>query len=102
MRANAEVYQKAAWYLRHECTASDREDFYRQIEWVCDDPVGRSRMLFDPEASRYVERWFAFGRGVERIAIFRYDGNVVKVSRCRLSKPRRGRSGGHGEGEIAD
>lgn len=100
MRANAEVHPEAASYLRHECPAVDGQDFYRQLERVCDDPIGRSRMLLEPETGGYVERWFPFGVGVERIAIFHYDGDVVKVLRCRLSKPRRMRSVERADQEI--
>ena len=89
MRASAELHPDVVWYLRHVCTSAEADDFYRELERVCEDPISRSELFYDPEASRYVLRRFSFGTGVEKIAIFRYDGNVVRVRRCRPARPMR-------------
>lgn len=79
MRANAELHPEAVWFLARSCSKSDVFDFQEQLEHVCHDPIGQSQMYFDAGKSRYVERWFPFGTGVEKIAIFSYDGHTLKV-----------------------
>ena len=79
----------------------DVADFFKQLDVVCGAPVKSSEAFHDKEVSGYLLRRFSFGVGVERIAVFHYDGQTVRVIRCRLSKPRRrGKPGEPQEGEA--
>jgi hypothetical protein len=89
MRASAGLHPDVIWYLKHVCTPAEAADFHRQPDRVRDNPIGQSEVFYDPAASRYVLRRFSFGSGVEKIAIFYYDGIVVRVLKCRQAKPRR-------------
>jgi hypothetical protein len=89
MRAKVDLHPDVVWELRHACTAAEVADFYRQLDRVREDPVRHSELFHAPAVSRYVLRRFSFGTGVEKIAIFHYDGNVVRVLRCRPAKRRR-------------
>ena len=87
MHARAELHPDVVWELRHTCTAAEVADFFKQLDHVCSDPVRHSELFHDAAVSRYVLRRFSFGTAVEKIAIFHYDGNVVRVLRCRPAKP---------------
>jgi hypothetical protein len=89
MRASAELHPDVIWELRHTCSRAEVADFYREFARVCDAPIRHSELFHDAAVSRYVLRRFSFGTGVEKIAIFSYDGKVVRVLRCRLAKPKR-------------
>lgn len=89
MRAKAELHPDVVYELKHSYSAADVADFYRQLDRVRDDPITYSKLFHDPDVGRYVLRWFPFGTGVEKVAIFHYDGERVRVLKCRLSKPRR-------------
>jgi hypothetical protein len=89
MRASAELHPDVVWYLQHACTPAEVVDFRRELERVCEAPIRRSEVFHDRELSRYVLRRFSFGTGVEKFAIFRYDGQTVQVLTCRPAKPKR-------------
>lgn len=89
MRASAELHSDVPRELRHTCTAAEIADFYRELERVCADPIANSELHREPTISRYVLRRFSFGAGVEKIAIIHYDGDVVRVLKCRPAKPSR-------------
>lgn len=90
MRVDAELSPAVMAELR-TLSKGDTEDFFRQLRKVCEHPLRNSDVFHDKEISRYLLRRFSFGVGVERIAVFHYDGQTVRVIRCRLSKPRRRR-----------
>ncbi len=91
MRVDAELSLAVQAELR-TLSLGDASDFFRQLRKVCEDPLRNSQAFHDKKISGYLLRRFSFGVGVERIAVFHYDGQTVKVIRCRLSKPRRRRS----------
>jgi hypothetical protein len=91
MPADAELSRPAVAELK-ALSKPDVADFFRRLKVVCAAPIKNSEAFYDVEVSGYVLRRFSFGVGVERIAIFHYDGETVRVIRCRLSRPRRRRS----------
>lgn len=100
MRVKVELSRSVQWDLTHRF-AADVDDFYQQLRQVQQGPIRYSEPFTDLELGRYVFRYFPFGRGVEKIAIFAFfpTQNLIKVIECRLSEPRRMRNaGGHGGG----
>lgn len=91
MRVNAELSRSVIAELK-ALSKSDVTDFLRRLDVIRRAPIKNSEFFHDKEVSGYVLRRFSFGVGVERIAIFHYDGKTVKVIRCRLSQPRRRRN----------
>jgi hypothetical protein len=89
MHVRAELHPDAVWELRHTCTPAEAADFFCELDRVCSDPIRHSELFHDGTVSRYVLRRFSFGTAVEKIAVFHYDGNVVRVLRCRPAKPKR-------------
>ena len=90
MHVNAELYRSVVAELRR-LSQGDVADFCRQLDAVRCAPIKNSELFHDQEVSGYALRRFSFGVGVERIAIFHYDGQTVRVLKCRLSRPRRRR-----------
>ena len=91
MPADAELSRSVVTELKG-LSKRDVTDFFQQLDRVCEAPIKNSELFYDREVSGYLLRRFSFGVGVERIAIFRYDGEMVRVIRCRLSEPRRRRN----------
>jgi|GEM_PF-2418166 len=91
MYVDAELHPDVLADLKHSFSEGDTADFFRQLEIVCRAPIKNSDWFHDKKVGRYVFRRFSFGVGVERIAIFHFDGKTVRVIKCRLSKPRRRR-----------
>ena len=97
MHVNAELRPSVVTDLKR-LSEGDVADFFRQLDVVRRAPVKNSEIFHDEKVSGYALRRFSFGVGVERIAIFHYDGQTVWVLKCRLSKPRHRREGDeHGE-----
>ena len=95
MLIKVELHPDVVWDLRNRFTAEEADDFYRQLRLVREKPIENSEPLSDPEVSRFRLRRFAFGKGVEKVAIFEYDvvNGRIRVIKCRLSKPPRRRNG---------
>jgi hypothetical protein len=91
MRVIAELHSNAAFEL-NAYSQTDILDFRRQLDWVCASPIDHSSVFYDPAMSQYVLRCFPFGVGIEKVAIFSFDGHVLRVLRCRLAEPRRRRN----------
>src|SRR5262249_23206055 len=95
MRARAELTPGLLRELQRSLSTADVEDFFRQLDWVCDDTIARSEMDYASDYCKYALHRFRFGDGFEKLATFHYNGTLVKVLRWRLSKPRRRRNAGH-------
>lgn len=94
MRFNIELRPGVYRDLVASFSPGDVADFFKQLDWVRDDPVGRSAMYFDPAFGRLAYRQFEFGVGLTKIAIFSLSGNTLTVRRCMIGSPRRIRDGG--------
>lgn len=91
MRVSADLHPDVIAELRHACAPAEVADFYRVLARVCTNPIRHSELFCDPTVSRYALRWFSFGGGVGKIAIFYYDGRLVRVLKCRRARPRKTR-----------
>ncbi|MEE8171052.1 MAG: hypothetical protein V3T70_10935 [Phycisphaerae bacterium] len=96
MRFRAELAPGVLRDMQRSYSQEDVADFFRELDRVCDAPLKQSQIYFDPEFSRYAYRWFPFGVGVEKVAVFHFDGRVVRVLTCRLSRPPRPRNPANG------
>lgn len=91
MRFKVELHKEVGRYIRQECLEPDRREFYAGLERIRTDPIANSEALAETEISRYVLRYFRFGR---HIAIFQFDplrdGVIVQVCRrFRQTRPRK-------------
>ena len=98
MRTKVELHREVVGYLRHCCNNEERQEFYRRLEKVREDPIENSQETADPEVSPYILRFFEFGRN---IAIFEYNPakDRIIVRQCRKLRPRpkhRGKPPGSG------
>jgi hypothetical protein len=91
MRVNAELHAAIVEELRR-LPEADVVDFRRQLEAARLSPIKYTEPFYDKSISGYVLRRFSFGSGVERIAICTYDGDTLRVLKCRLLQPRRRRT----------
>ncbi|TWT42151.1 hypothetical protein RAS1_32810 [Phycisphaerae bacterium RAS1] len=94
MRVKVKLGPRAAETLAGFSDA-DATDFYVQLSRVREAPLKYSRLWVDAGYAADL-RWFEFGTGVTKLAIFRYDAlaGVMSVVRCKLAKPRRTRRAG--------
>ncbi len=91
MRIRVELHRHVVWYIKHECTAEERGAFYEELEKLRADPVAlidKSEAIYDPQASRYMLRFFRFK---ENIAIFETNRTreQIFVRQCRRFAPKR-------------
>ena len=103
MRVEAVLHPNVAWDLKHRFTRAEVDEFYEQLHLVRRGPLRHSEPITEPAKSRYMLRFFRFGKGIEKIAVFEYDiaRSCITVLKCRLSRPRRmrkpnGNNGGKG------
>jgi hypothetical protein len=99
MRVKAELATGVLRCVEQTYGPNDAADFHAELELLCESPaavIERSRLFIDPEFSRFTYRWFPFGVDIEKVAIFHFDGKVVRVLQCRLSRPPRERRPGAG------
>lgn len=91
MRAKVEYLAEALYDLA-KFSPADRRSHFAERDWVAERPVSRSRLLRDPALSGYALRYFEFGAGVAKIAIFEYDPAIhrIRILQCRPARPRRG------------
>lgn len=63
MRIKVELHRTVLWFLRHEASTGEIEVFYQRLGQLTTDPVAlieHSEAIHDPEASRYMLRFFRF------------------------------------------
>lgn len=93
MRFKVELRKEVVHYLRRECDAVDRREFYDGLERIGSDPITSSELIVDDSISRHVLRYFRFAR---HIAVFQFnpgkDRVVVRVCRRFRDSPTRGRN----------
>jgi hypothetical protein len=97
MRIKVELHPDVqAWLWQHRHDRRLVDSFYRQLRWVCEDPLNRSEPTYDPSLSRYMLRFLGFGEKDDYIAIFQFDParDLMRVLECRRLKPARRSEGG--------
>lgn len=96
MRIKVELHSDVVWYIRHRCTREEAALFYEGLDKIRVEPIEHSESIARPDRSRYMLRFFRFGRN---IAIFEYDigRNQIRVLEC--EKPKRGRRHTHPDAE---
>lgn len=96
MRFEVELHPDLARILKsYRWPPEEVEAFFARLNEVCDDPIGQSEHVSEPDISRYILRFFRFGVRAEKIAIFGLDSlkAKIRVIKCR---PLRGKQGGRG------
>ena len=99
MRIKVELDREVLWFVRRQCSKAEQDAFYAALDRVFADPVAMIRGSeghYDPELSRYMERFFRFG---DCIAIFetnrgRDRARVRKCQRVQRPKTEPGRPNG--------
>ena len=88
MRFKVELHKDVVYYVRRQCDDADRRVFYGKLERIGSDPIDESESIADIELSRYLLRFFRFGR---HIAIFELDAarDRIIVRQCRRPKTSR-------------
>lgn len=93
MRFKVELHRDVGQYVRRDCNEFDRAAFYDMLERIRSDPITNSEVIADVSISRYMLRYFRFGR---HMAVFQLDPAkdrvVVRICRRFRDNPRRGRS----------
>ena len=83
------MHRDVVWLIRRHCTDQEVDAFYDGLEKLQREPIENSEATRDPRLSRYMLRFFRFGRN---IAVFEYDPgkNRIRVLQCRKlrAKPR--------------
>ncbi len=82
MRVKVELHRDVVRFIRHECTEGEVRAFYEKLEQVRSEPIGTSEAVSDPKLSRYILRFFRFGRN---LALFEYQpaNNLIVIRECR-------------------
>ncbi|HRX85070.1 MAG TPA: hypothetical protein P5572_08635 [Phycisphaerae bacterium] len=88
MRCKVELRDKAASFLRHNCTDAEVNAFYETLQRVRADPFEYSVALSDPSVSRYMLRCFRFGVTGMAVIQFNPARELVRVIECRRLPPR--------------
>ena len=94
MRVKVELHREVVRFIRHHCSDDEVDAFYERLESIRTEPIEHSEPVADPRLSRYMLRFFRFGRNM---AIFQYrpatgrppTGRII-VRQCRRlrAKPR--------------
>ena len=95
MLVKVELHPDVVWDLQNRFTAEEVDEFYQKLHSLRERPIENSEPLLDRDVSPFMLRRFAFGKGIEKVAVFKYDiaKNRIRVIKCRLSKPPRRRNG---------
>ncbi len=104
MRVKVELHPNVAWSLRHQFTREEVDEFYKRLHQLREAPLRHSEPTADPAKGGQALRFFRFGKGVEKIAVFKYDiaRNRITVMECRPFKPKRMRKpNGNNGGKAA-
>src|SRR5881628_2084295 len=94
MRVIAETGRRSRIAVEARVSEGRRARFLPAARLGLCQPIDRSELFHDPGVSRYALRCFAFGTGVEKKAVFSFDGHILRVMTCRVSQPRRIRKPG--------
>ena len=88
MRYKVDMHPDVDWFVRHRCSEEERRAFYEVLERLRSEPLKNSRLLIDPQVSRYALRCFRFGTN---LAVFKLDPgrNRIWILKCETLKPRR-------------
>jgi hypothetical protein len=99
MRFKVELRKEVVQYLRRECHDAERREFYQRLEAFRSDPLTDTEPTVDVRLSRYVLRFFRFGR---HLAVFQWDAarELIVVRECR--RPRVGRPPGRDATDAQD
>lgn len=92
MRFKVELLDEVFAFLRHHCTAEEKQDFQDSLRCVSESPISSSERHIDSALSPYELRRFRFGAEKRKIAIFQLDATEsrIRVIECRLLKQKRG------------
>ena len=87
MCIKVEMHRNVVWFVKHECSAKERDAFYECLDRVRGDPIGLSEAITEPALSRYMLRFFRFERC---IAIFETNRarDRIRVRECQRLLPR--------------
>ena len=77
-----DMHKEVLRFLRHECSAADRESFQKGLEAVRTLPIESSGPYHDPEIRPHMLRYFRFG---QNRAIFEYHPakDLIVIWECR-------------------
>ena len=82
------LHPDVVFFVRHRCNPEEQKAFFVQLHAIRSEPITNSEAISDPRLSRYMLRFFRFGR---HMAVFHFDPNreQIKVLECRTIPPKR-------------
>lgn len=88
MRIKVELHRSVVWFIKRDCNDQERYEFYEELDLIRTDIITNSEPIVEPKLSRYMLRFFRFGRN---IAIFEMNRSrdEIRVRLCRKLKPRK-------------